>query len=108
MTDKQIEFILSLFKISSYDRWKEIATKLLINDYCVVAGNTNIWKGSIGKFIKLTQSDNLFECVKYSFDWKSFLSSNYFQNALKSKVENIKEEIDDKNKELNELNKLII
>jgi len=107
LTDTQIEFILTFFKNTSYHGWKEIATKLLKNDYCIVAGTINIWKGGVGNFVKVTPSDDFFGCVKYTFDLKSFLSSNYFKDVIESKLIDVKEEIENKKNEFNDLEALI-
>lgn len=52
LTENQKEFLLdNFFKLGDYYGWKNIATKLLENGVCVVAGGECIWRGGIGNFI---------------------------------------------------------
>ena len=110
LTDYQKNFILEyFFKNEEYAGWKKIATKLLEDGKCIVAGNTCIWIGDIGNFIKTSEADDCFGCLKYEFDLDEFLTSilydekrKYYisilfnqQYELQTKIIKISNEMDD-------------
>lgn len=87
LTDYQKEFILNtFFYLSNHAGWKNIATKLLENGECIVAGDKCIWVGVIGNFIKVSNAPDFFGCVKYSFDLEYFMESVYFMASRDFKV----------------------
>ena len=114
LTYKQREFLLhNFFKNESYPGWRDIATKLLDNGYCVVAGDSCIWQGEIGNFITTKESDLFIKCLEYFFDLNKFLSSKWFKSFYqfhldelvleKKQAENKVLTITDTIKELDEL-----
>ncbi len=93
LTDNQIEFLLQyFFKNEAFAGWKNIATKLLINGSCIVAGNDCIWKGGIGNFIQTDETDDAIGCVKYSFNLDDFLSSEWFKEIHISYIAQLAQE----------------
>lgn len=53
MTQNQLNFLLSFFRKESFVGAENIATTLIKNGSCIVAGKDNrIWNGGIGNFIK--------------------------------------------------------
>lgn len=94
LTDNQIEFLLQyFFKNEAFAGWKNIATKLLINGSCVVAGTDCIWKGGIGNFIQTDEAEEAIRCVKYSFDLDNFLDSEWFKEIHSEYVSELAKEI---------------
>lgn len=78
MTEFQKQFLLSFFKNEDYVGWKSIATKLIEDGSCVVAGKVSIWLGGIGNFIKVSDAENAVDCSLYEFDLEEFKTSKYF------------------------------
>lgn len=74
------EFLLQyFFNNLQYAGWKNIATKLLETGECVVGGDNCIWIGGVGNFIKTSAADEgYFGCLKYVFDFETFLTSEYY------------------------------
>jgi len=80
MTGEQIEFIKKyFFKNEEYADWDNIATRLLQEGSCIVAGNIKLWSGGIGNFIKISPAENAFACFLLTFDKDSFLQSAWFK-----------------------------
>ena len=80
ITDNQKEFLLEyFFKNEKYAGWRNIATTLIEEGYCIVAGDQCIWRGGIGNFIKVSSAENLFNCSNYYFNLDDFLNSNWFK-----------------------------
>lgn len=87
LTENQKEFLLNyFFKNESFAGWKSIATKLLDNGSCIVAGNDCIWKGGIGNFIRTEEAEDAVDCIKYSFAINYFLSSEWFKQIHNSYI----------------------
>jgi hypothetical protein len=102
LTDYQKEFLLTyFFKNEVYPNWKNIATKLLENGSCIVAGERCIWHGGIGNFIKTKVANNAIGCLLYEFDLEYFLSSAWkeiricYIAELSSKKRGIETELND-------------
>lgn len=84
LTDFQKEFIANnFFENERFAGWKGIAIKLLEDGKCIVAGDTCIWFGGIGNFIKTKASRGAYGCSLYTFDLDVFLSSEYFKGVSK-------------------------
>jgi len=80
MTGEQIEFIKKyFFKNEEYAGWDNIATRLLQEGSCIVAGHGKLWSGGIGNFIKTSPAENAFTCSLLTFDKDSFLQSAWFK-----------------------------
>ena len=80
MTEYQKNFLLDcFFKNEEYAGWKNIALTLLEKGQCVVAGENCIWTGGIGNFIKTEETEDFIGCIKYVFDLKSFLRSEWYK-----------------------------
>ena len=107
LTENQKNFLLeTFFKDETYANWRGIATKLLVDGRCVVAGKECIWFGGIGNFIKTKTEDDYVDCLLYTFDLKNFLSSDYFQQCKIQYLTELgkkKREIELKYNELNSL-----
>lgn len=86
MTQAQTELLLEFFRNEGYDGWKHIALNLIESGECTVAGEECIWKGGIGNFIKVEKSDTFIKCVKYKFDLKYFLSSEWFKEYRTARI----------------------
>jgi hypothetical protein len=80
MTKEQIEFIKNhFFKNEEYAGWGSIAQKLLEDGKCIVAGNSKLWYGGVGNFIKCTSAEGAIGCSLLTFDKDSFLQSVWFK-----------------------------
>lgn len=94
LNENQKQFVLSFFKNEEYAGWKNIANSLIDKGYAIVPGNDCIWKGGIGNFIHVLETpDEYIDCVKYIFDLKVFLSSEYFKDSLRTKIDSYYKEI---------------
>ena len=106
LTKHQKEFLLSFFENDKYVGWRNIATKLLENGSCIVAGNENIWYGGIGNFIKTEINENAIGCLTYSFDLEYFKTSMVYKSTLAEAIKLIlktKEDIELRYSEINNL-----
>lgn len=107
LTENQKTFLLNyFFKNETYAGWKNIATKLLINGSCIVAGTDCIWKGGIGNFIQVNNTEEFVDCVKYKFDLEDFLSSEWFKEIHNSYITELaqhKREMEEKYNEITQL-----
>jgi hypothetical protein len=80
LSQEQKDFILEhFFKNEDYAGWKNIANKLLDTGKCIVAGDSCIWKGGIGNFIKVDTAKDGVDCLEYKFNVSSFLTSEWFK-----------------------------
>ena len=91
LNDNQKKYLLSFFETDKYAGWKNIATKLIENGKCIVAGTECIWKGGIGNFIKTSNADDLVDCLVYDFDLKVFMTSWYYIDDLTEYVQDASE-----------------
>ena len=90
LTKYQEDFLLEyFFKSEKYAGWKNIATKLLHNGVCIVAGDTCIWRGGIGNFIKTKNAENAVDCLLYEFDLVYFLSSEYYKEVSNNYISDL-------------------
>ena len=81
MKQTQIDFLLEyFFKNQFHEGWESIATKLINKGECVVAGESRMWSGDIGNFIKTEPLADSYKCYLYKFDLEYFLSSDYFKD----------------------------
>lgn len=84
LTENQKNFLLEhFFKEPQYPGWNYIATKLLATGSCIVAGDTCLWIGGIGNFIKTSNILNAVDCLLYEFDLDQFLSSEWYREIHK-------------------------
>lgn len=103
LTETQKEFLLEyFFKNDNFAGWKNIATSLLENGSCVVAGTNCIWCGGIGNFIKTNNAIGFVDCLIYKFDLEYFLTSawykeikSYYELELEDKMEKLQKEYQD-------------
>ena len=105
LTEKQIDFIIkNFFEINTntikFPGWYSIAKTLLEKGNCIVAGDTKIWLGGIGNFIKTKEAPNAINCLLYEFDLDSFLRSIWFTEVYTNYIQKILEE---KNRIIDEL-----
>ena len=109
LTKIQKDFIVEMFfKNEKFAVAKNVAEKLLEKGECIVAGEDCIWRGGIGNFIKTTKADDVFGCLKYSFNLEQFLSSDFFKLYAEKEKENLHLVIkasEQKYAEISELNK---
>lgn len=68
MHKEKLDFLLEFFKNETHAGWAGIATKLLENGFCIVAGEGCIWNGGIGSFIDTSPALNAVGCTLYEFD----------------------------------------
>lgn len=93
LSDYQKEVILNnFFKNEEYPGWKNIATTLIDNGKCIVAGEKCIWFGGIGNFIKTTEAEGLYNCLLYTFDIEEFFKSKWFVSFIKDFTEQSRKE----------------
>ena len=106
LNDNQLEFVLTFFKDEKHPGWKNIATKLIKNGNCIVAGDKCIWLGGVGNFIHTSKTDDFFGCLKYEFDLEDFLTSSFFKETYAFKLSDVIDERQKQNDLLNDLIKL--
>lgn len=107
LTENQKEFLLNyFFKNEQFAGWRNIATTLLEDGSCIVAGESCIWQGGIGNFITSKEAENTYNCVVYSFDLSYFLSSAFFKDIHKQYVEILAQEKQEIVKKYNEISEL--
>ena len=110
-TEKQKEFMLDYFfrkeDSEGYYGWKSIATALINDGCCIVAGRDKIWLGGIGNFINIEDAKNAFECSKYTFNSDEFLKSQWFKDIAKSRCNELNVMINVFQEERDELQSLI-
>jgi hypothetical protein len=107
LTDNQINFLLEyFFENEKYAGWKNIATELLKNGSCIVAGTECIWIGGIGNFIKTEKAEKYIGCILYTFDLEYFLSSEYYKEISNNYILNNVEIIKEKGQIINEIKQL--
>lgn len=94
LTENQKTFLLEhFFKNEKYAGWKGIATKLLENGSCTVAGKDCIWIGGIGNFIKTREAEDAIDCTLYEFNLKDFLSSEWYKDINRQYVSMLYEKV---------------
>lgn len=107
LTDNQRWFIMeNFFKNEEYVGWRNIATKLLSNGKCIVAGNKCIWVGGIGNFIATQPAKDAVDCLEYTFDLKSFIKTNWFKDIYAQYFEQITKELEQKKQKVFEIEQL--
>lgn len=103
LTEIQKVFLLEyFFKNERYAGWKNIASKLLENGSCIVAGDKCIWMGGVGNFIKTENAENAIDCLLYKFDLENFVTSEFYKErrnihveALVQKKKEVEQELDE-------------
>lgn len=104
LSECQKNFILEyFFKNKEYAGWKNIATKLLDEGKCIVAGKSCIWIGGIGNFITTTEAEDCFGCLKYEFDLEYFLTSRYYLEISREYINELSTKISELEKEHDEI-----
>lgn len=99
LDNAQKEFLLKFFELPHLPGWKNIATKLLENESCIVAGTDKIWIGGIGNFIKTKSADILIDCLEYTFELEQFLSSKMLEERVDLELSKLEKDIENlKNK----------
>ena|GEM_PF-1829767 len=95
MTGEQNEFINNHF-FKNYDNhgWDNIARKLIKDGKCIVAGNSKLWHGGIGNFIKCAPAENAIGCSLLTFDKESFLQSAWFKEQVGYYLKELTHQID--------------
>lgn len=78
----ELEILLPFFNSHQYAGWKGIATTLIDQGECVVAGDECIWIGGIGNFIKTETADSFIGCLKYNFNKEEFLKSEWAKETI--------------------------
>lgn len=87
LTKNQKEFLLNyFFKNEEFNGWNNVATKLLNNGKCIVAGDKCIWNGGIGNFIKTEDTEDAVDCLLYTFDLEHFLTSKWYKDISKEYI----------------------
>jgi hypothetical protein len=109
LTKTQKDFLIEkFFKNEKFAGAKNVAEKLLEKGECIVAGEECIWRGGIGNFIKTTKADDVFGCLKYSFNLEYFMTSEFFKNIVDREKKDLCLSIkamEQKYAEISELNK---
>jgi hypothetical protein len=107
VTEIQKQFVLNFFKNEKYVGWKNIAEQLIDKGTCVVAGKEPIWRGGVGNYIKVKESEGFIDCLVYTFDIQYFLSSAWVKDCLEDKIRETKVQIDHYTEKHNELKELM-
>ena len=93
LTKEQKDYIIqTFFKNELLAGWKNIATKLVYEGKCVVAGERCIWVGGIGNFIETKKTDDFFGCLEYNFDIMYFIKSKWFNENVKLYLDSLSEQ----------------
>ena len=92
-TENQMEFLLTFFENNKYPGSKEIGAKLIKKGRCIVAGNTMLWQGGIGNFIKTKETDEAVGCLEYTMDINEFIHSELFKESLNYKINKVNSNI---------------
>lgn len=104
LTNYQKEFILEhFFKSMAFLGWKNIASELLDNGTCIVAGSICIWHGGIGNFIETEKAENSVGCLLYKFDLDVFLSSEWYKEIRDEFITGLLNEKEEIKSQLSEL-----
>ncbi len=85
LNNRQIQFLLKFFPDNCAGA-KSIATTLITEGKCIVAGTDRIWLGGIGNFISIEPVKGAFKCTEHTFDLKAFLSSEFFKDAAQKEL----------------------
>ena len=108
MTGEQIEFIKKyFFKNEEYAGWGSIAQKLLEDGKCIVAGNSKLWYGGVGNFIKCTSAEDAIGCSLLTFDKDSFLQSVWVKEQVGYYLKELTHQIDDLENERHAITKFL-
>lgn len=93
LTEWQKEYLVeAFFKNEKYASWKYIAEKLVNGDPCIVAGTERIWIGGIGNFITCDAAPPQYiDCMSYTFDLASFLSSEIYKDISNMMLDRLHE-----------------
>lgn len=109
LTETQKDFILeNFFKLNESPGWRNIAYKLLDTGHCIVAGDTCVWRGGIGNFIKTKEVENVYGCLLYEFDLEQFIDSIYFKEIHREYMDVLVEKKSSIDIEYKELYKLFL
>lgn len=81
LNETQIKTLLKLFPMNCNGA-ESIARKLLTKGKCIVAGTEPIWRGGVGNFIKTKDAEDGVDCLEYTMDVETFISSNMVQDHL--------------------------
>lgn len=104
LTENQKNFLLNyFFENDKYPGWKSIATTLLETGKCIVAGETCIWRGGIGNFIKTSPAKGTVGCSLYKFDLEYFLTSVWYKEVKEQYLVQIEAETIQAEESLNKL-----
>ena len=106
LTEYQKQFLLNTFFKGNTNAvgWENIATKLLDNGKCIVAGSKCIWTGGIGNFIKAEVDEDSIGCLLYTFDLDNFIHSEWYKEIQLQHLVELQEE---KNKIQEKINQFI-
>ncbi len=106
LTEYQKQFLLNTFfkENTSAVGWFRIATKLLDNGKCIVAGTECIWRGGVGNFIKIEKAQDAIDCSLYTFDLDNFIHSEWYKEIQLQHLVELQEE---KNKIQEKINQFI-
>lgn len=72
---------------------RKIATQLIMEGTCIVAGDGRLWNGGIGNFITGKEAYGAVGCTELTFDSESFMESNYFMDHLNQVIKHEHAEI---------------
>lgn len=104
LNDNQFRFLMSFFvEETGPASHHTIATKLIRDGICIVAGDGKIWEGGIGNFINIRSADHAINCSELTFDLAYFLSSEWFKSGLTNKMQIVKSDLDSAQKNYNDI-----
>lgn len=106
MSKEKLEFLLRFFQDETYAGWYNIATTLIEQGACIVAGRECIWKGGIGNFIDVSPALNAIDCSFYEFRLDDFLSSEWFKENKQSELNTLKQKLTKVQTQIEEIEKL--
>lgn len=106
LTEIQKNFLIDNFFGSNFAGAKNVAEILLEKGNCIVAGKDCIWKGGIGNFIKTSEAEEAYGCLKYNFNLGEFLSSLWYKEVIDSYLHSLKAKEKELSNKIEELSNL--
>lgn len=76
----------SFFYLPSCAGWRTIASRLIQDGKCIVAGDGKIWIGGVGNFIKTSPAEGAVSCTLLTFQHEEFFAWEEYKNALEAEL----------------------
>lgn len=99
------QFIFDTFfpLLDKYPGSRQIASSLVEIGNCIVPGESCIWVGGIGNFIKIKSEKDFYGCVRYVFDKENFMKSEWYKENLIHHIKELSNELNAVNERKSDL-----